>query len=374
MTELGVYVHVPFCRHRCDYCAFATYTDRDALMERYVAACVTELGAAVRSGALLGATSVFVGGGTPSRLPAAWLARILAAVPLAPGAEVTVECNPEDASPERLAAYRKAGVTRLSLGVQSTRPHVLAALGRRHDPASVPRALGAAADAGIPRVNVDLIYGAAGESDDDWRATLDEVLSLPHPPGHVSAYALTVEPGTPLARDAARHPDEDVQAARYELADALLGAAGYQWEEISNWALPGQECRHNGLYWRQGDYLGIGSAAHSHRSEDDAGRRWWNVRTPERYVAAIEAGRSPVAGEELVSGERRELERLMLSLRTPEGVPHWSLPDAAELEGLVERRGDVVVLTVRGRLVANTLSSMLRPAWFAAGVGGAARA
>ncbi len=359
MRELGVYVHVPFCRHRCDYCAFATYTDRDRLMARYVAACVADVARAVRVGELVEATSVFFGGGTPSRLPAPWLSRILAAIPRTADAEVTVECNPEDASPERLAAYRAAGVTRMSFGVQSTAPHVLASLGRRHRPESVPRAVEAAATAGFSHVNVDLIYGAASETDEDWAGTIDDVLSLPHPPGHVSAYALTVEPGTPLARDPARHPDDDVQASRYEVAESKLSAAGYGWEEVSNWARPGHGCRHNQLYWRQGDYVGIGSAAHSHLGGACAGRRWWNVRTPDRYVAALEAGRSPVAGEERVEGDRYELERLMLSLRTPAGVPGSALPDAAELDGLVVRERGRAVLTVSGRLVLNAVSSML---------------
>lgn len=354
----GVYVHVPFCRHRCDYCAFATYTDRDSLMGRYVDACVAELEAASGAGDIDAATSVFFGGGTPSRLAPGELARILEAVPRAPDAEVTVECNPEDASPERLAAYRSSGVTRMSFGVQSTATHVLAALGRRHLPEAVPRALGAAASAGFDRVNVDLIYGAAGETDDDWERTLHDVVSQPGAPGHVSAYALTVEPGTPLAADPARHPDDDVQAARYERTHAVLTSAGYRWEEVSNWALPGHGCRHNQLYWRHGEYRGIGSAAHSHR----AGRRWWNVRTPDRYIAAIEAGRSPTAAEELVQGESRELERLMLSLRTPDGVPADALPDVDALvaDGLVEREGERAVLTVRGRLMANALSALLR--------------
>ncbi|MGH8987897.1 MAG: radical SAM family heme chaperone HemW [Acidimicrobiales bacterium] len=358
-AELGVYVHVPFCRHRCDYCAFATYTDRDALMARYVAACVADVTHLVETGALAEATSVFFGGGTPSRLPAPWLARVLGAIPRALDAEVTVECNPEDAIPERLGTYRAAGVTRMSFGVQSMVPHVLASLGRRHDPETVPRAVEAAAAAGFARVNVDLIYGAAGETDDDWARTVDDVLSLAHPPSHVSAYALTVEPGTPLALDRRRHPDDDVQAARYEAVDVRLSAAGYRWEEVSNWALPAHGCRHNQLYWRQGEYLGVGSAAHSHRGDARAGRRWWNVRTPERYVAAIEAGRSPVAGEERVEGDGRELERLMLSLRTPAGVPEAALGEADELDGLVVREGGRAVLTVRGRLMANAVSSML---------------
>lgn len=355
--ELGVYVHVPFCHHRCDYCAFATYTDRDHLMARYVDACVAELAQSRDAGDLPGATSVFFGGGTPSRLPADELCRVLAAVPLAPGAEVTVECNPEDAAGGRFATYREAGVNRISLGVQSTHRHVLRALGRRHDPESVIRAVELVASAGIEELNVDLIYGAVGETDRDWARTLEDVLSLPVRPTHVSAYALTVEPGTPLAGDPARRPDDDVQAVRYEMAEAALGAAGYEWEEVSNWALPGHGCRHNQLYWRQGNYLGIGSAAHSHRN----GRRWWNVRTPDRYVAAVEEGRSPVAGEEHVAGGAAAFERLMLSLRTPEGVADESLPDAPELDGLVVRAGGRAVLTVRGRLLANAVTHLLRP-------------
>jgi putative oxygen-independent coproporphyrinogen III oxidase len=224
------------------------------------------------------ATTVFFGGGTPSLVPAEALMMVLDAVPLAAGAEVTVECNPDTVTPGLLAAYRTHGVNRLSLGVQSMVPHVLAALGRTHDPANVRRAVALARDAGFPTFNLDLIYGAVGESLDDWRRTLDAALALDPP--HVSAYALTVEAGTPLADDPARHPDDDTQAAEYEIADAAFSAAGLANYEISNWARPGHECQHNLLYWRQGDYLGIGCAAHSHRS----GRRWWNVRTPERYI------------------------------------------------------------------------------------------
>jgi putative oxygen-independent coproporphyrinogen III oxidase len=357
VTPFGVYVHVPFCRHRCDYCAFATYTDRDHLMGRYVDASVAEIERAVDAGELPPATSVFFGGGTPSRLAADELCRILDAVPRAPGAEVTVECNPEDASAARFAAYRTAGVTRISLGVQSTAPHVLAGLGRRHDPAAVRRAADLVAGAGFASYNLDLIFGGAGETDDDWARSLDDVLALPSPPPHVSAYALTVEPGTPLAADRTRHPDDDVQAARYERADAVLTAAGYRWEEVSNWALPGHDCRHNRLYWAQGDYRGIGSAAHSHHR----GRRWWNVRTPDRYVDAVERGRPVAAGEEVLDAGQRQFERLVLSLRTPDGVPAAALDDVGELarQGLVVRRGNRAVLTVRGRLLANAVTARL---------------
>jgi len=354
-TPFGVYVHVPFCRHRCDYCAFATYTDRDHLMEEYAAACVTEIRRATEREGLPEATSVFVGGGTPSRLPADLLVSVLDAIPTADGVEVTVECNPEDVTAELLATYRHAGVTRISLGVQSTVGHVLVGLGRRHGPAHVTGAAALVAAAGFDSWNMDLILGGAGERDEDWERSLSDVLGLASPPPHVSAYALTVEPGTPLDRAPDRHPDDDVQAGRYEMADRILSAAGYRWEEISNWALPGHECRHNRLYWDQGAYRGIGSAAHSHRG----GRRWWNVRTPDRYVALVAADRSTTAGEEVLDGDRRRFEALALALRMPSGVPGEALPEHPDLVGLVERDGGRAVLTVRGRLLANAVTGYL---------------
>jgi putative oxygen-independent coproporphyrinogen III oxidase len=355
-APFGVYLHVPFCRFRCDYCAFATYTDRDHLMEDYAAACVTELGRARTDEGLPAATSVYFGGGTPSRLPADLLVEILDAVVRVEGAEVTVECNPEDATPERLATYLSGGVTRISLGVQSTVPHVLDGLGRRHGAAQVTDAADAVAGAGFATWSMDLIIGGFGESDDDWEQSLTDVIGRPHPPPHVSAYSLTVEPGTPLAADPERHPDDDTQARRYERADRILTGAGYRWEEISNWARPGHECRHNGLYWEQGDYRGIGSAAHSHR----AGRRWWNVRTPERYIARIGSGRPATAGQEVLTVGQRHFEGLALRLRTPVGVPAASLPDDPDLAGLVERAEDRAVLTVRGRLLANAVTARLQ--------------
>jgi putative oxygen-independent coproporphyrinogen III oxidase len=354
-VTFGVYVHVPFCRFRCDYCAFATYTDRDHLMEEYASACVTEIGRARTAEGMPPATSVYFGGGTPSRLPADLLVGILDAVPRSAGAEVTVECNPEDVTPERLATYVSGGVTRVSLGVQSTVGHVLAGLGRRHGVGQVVEAASAAAGAGLASWSMDLMIGGAGERDADWERSLGDVLGLADPPPHLSAYSLTVEPGTPLAADAARHPDDDVQARRYEWTDALLTDAGYRWEEISNWARPGHQCRHNALYWDQGDYRGIGSAAHSHRS----GRRWWNVRTPDRYVAEVRRGQTATAGEEVLTEEQRRFEALALRLRTPAGVPSDALPDDPDLDGLVERLGGRAVLTLRGRLLANAVTTRL---------------
>jgi oxygen-independent coproporphyrinogen-3 oxidase len=361
-----VYVHVPFCASRCDYCDFATWTDRTHLAREYVDACVRDL----ERRALPPATSVFFGGGTPSLLDACLLVRILDATPRAPDAEVTVECNPDSVDRDKLAAYADAGVNRVSFGVQSMRPHVLAALGRTHDPVNVARAIGSARAAGITRINVDLIYGTPGESVDDWSTTLDAALALG--PTHVSAYALTVEPGTPLGRAVAAGqraaPDDDDQADKYELADDRLHAAGFEWYEISNWARPGDACRHNLLYWEQAPYVGVGCAAHGHTvRRDGSARRWWNVRTPERYVAAIDAGQSPEAGQEVLDPVARVSERLALAMRTRNGVTRGERgADAPRVVacidelvdgGLLEPFGDRVVLTRRGRLLASDVGA-----------------
>jgi oxygen-independent coproporphyrinogen-3 oxidase len=350
-AEFGVYIHVPFCRHRCDYCAFATWTDRDHVIDDYLAALRHDIGRAA-AGGMPAATSVFVGGGTPTRVPAEGLASVLATVPLLEGAEVTVECNPDDVTVEMMSVYREAGVTRVSIGVQSMVQHVLGILGRTHDPSNVERAIDAVRAAGIPTFNLDLIYGSVGESVDDWAATVGAALELDPP--HISAYGLTVEAGTPLADDPARTPDDDVQAEMYEVVDDLLTAAGLANYEVSNWARPGHECRHNRLYWAQGDYRGFGSAAHSHR----AGRRWWNVRTPERYVKLALAGESTEAAGEDLDADTRRVEGLQLRLRTREGIPAADL-DTTDLDGLVEMRGDNVVLTRAGRLLANEVAMRL---------------
>jgi len=382
-AEFGIYVHVPFCTRRCDYCAFATWTDRFHLVDDYVQACATELGWAVLEG-MAPATSVFFGGGTPSLLSPSQLSVVLSSIPTQAGAEVTVECNPDTVDAAKLRGYREAGVTRLSFGVQSMVPHVLAGLGREHSVGGVRDAVEAAASAGFAdSYNVDLIFGGAGETRADWEATLSAVTGLAGPPAHVSAYALTVEPGTPLARDRGRHPDPDDQADKYLMADEVLSGSGRPWYEISNWSRPGQECRHNQLYWSQGQYLGIGCAAHSHRVDPASGgaRRWWNVRTPERYVGLVSAGRSPeAAGEDLDPSTRRR-EALELSLRTRGGVPVEALPgwsDDPVLRDLVEPvrlagpapvggpglpapagSGGRLVLTRAGRLLANEVAIRL---------------
>jgi oxygen-independent coproporphyrinogen-3 oxidase len=289
-------------------------------------------------------------------VPAADLVSVLDRVPRAPGCEVTVECNPDDVTRQLVDTYLAGGVNRISLGVQSTSPHVLAALGRTHDRANVERAVEVFGASGLPTFNLDLIYGGAGETLDDWTRTLDEALALDPP--HVSAYALTVEAGTPLAADTARHPDDDDQADKYLAATERLGASGLEWYEISNWARPGHECRHNLLYWTMGEYQGLGCAAHSHRD----GRRFWNLRTPDRYLDAVSAGVSVEAADERLDDEARALEALQLQVRTRAGVPAAAL-DAAELPGLVEPAPGApgrLVLTVDGRLLANEVALRLR--------------
>jgi putative oxygen-independent coproporphyrinogen III oxidase len=362
VRPFGVYVHVPFCRRRCDYCAFATWTDRDHLWERYVAACRAELASLAGPARTSGpATSVFFGGGTPSLLPAELLVSIIEAlresVGIVAAAEVTVECNPETVSAAKLAQYKAHGVTRLSFGAQSMVPHVLQALGRQHDPASVRRAAELAGEAGYANAyNVDLIFGAAGETIGDWQASLDGALALHPRPAHISAYALTVEPGTPLATQPSRHPSDDDQAEKYLLTEAVLSEAGFEWYEISNWAMPGARCAHNLLYWSQGEYRGIGCAAHSHAiSPDGSARRWWNVRTPERYCRLMETGSPVEAAGETLGPEQRAWEELVLILRTSQGVPAGAAPDELYDAGMVELQtgGTRAVLTPKGRLLAN---------------------
>jgi putative oxygen-independent coproporphyrinogen III oxidase len=353
-AAFGVYLHVPFCAARCDYCSFATWTDRHHLTEAYLAACGSDADRLVAAG-MPEATSVFVGGGTPTLVPPAALVAVLDRVPRAAGCEVTVECNPDDVTAELLDAYAGGGVTRVSIGVQSTSAHVLAALGRTHDRGNVERAVDLVRRAGIATFNLDLIYGGAGESLEDWCRTLDDALALEPP--HVSAYALTVEAGTPLAADPERHPDDDDQADKYLAATERLGGAGLDWYEISNWARPGHECRHNLLYWTMGEYQGIGCAAHSHRG----GRRSWNVRTPDRYIDLVTAQAPVEAADERLDDAGRALEGLQLALRTRAGVPAAAL-DPATLPGLVEPAADPsrLVLTVAGRLLANEVALRLR--------------
>jgi putative oxygen-independent coproporphyrinogen III oxidase len=309
--------------------------------------------------------SVFVGGGTPTLLPADDLAGVLRDVgdllPLAPDAEVTVEANPETVTVEALATLVEAGVNRVSMGAQSFAPHVLAFLERRHDPESPLRAVADARAAGVARINLDLIYGTPTETDQDWRRSLALVLEAGTE--HVSAYALTLEANTPYAADVRAGvkpaPDDDVAAERMAGADATLAAAGFERYEISNWAKPGEACRHNLTYWHGGNWLGIGAGAHAHW----AGRRWWSLRAPARYADAALAGESTTAGQEHLHAATRRTERLFLGLRLADGVLRADvepLDDArvATLvrHGLVADDGARLRLTAAGRPLANAVT------------------
>jgi putative oxygen-independent coproporphyrinogen III oxidase len=369
----GVYVHVPFCAARCSYCDFNTYVPALGGDERaaFVQAALRELRLArgVLGDRAPAAGTVFFGGGTPTLLGPGQLAALLdgvrASFGIAHGAEVTVEANPESVDARSLRALREAGFTRVSLGMQSARAHVLRELDRRHTPGRAVAAAAAAREAGFEHVSLDLIYGAGGERDADWEASLRAALRAGV--DHLSAYGLTVEPGTRLharvrAGEAAA-PDDDVLARRYRIADALLGEAGMGWYEISNWARgDGARSRHNLGYWRSADWWGAGPGAHSHVG----GVRWWNVLHPRAYAARLAAGRSPAAGRERLGPAERRTERIMLGLRLADGL---ALDD--DLSARAARQAEAgrldagalaagrAVLTLDGRLVGDAVARAL---------------
>jgi len=366
--RFGVYLHVPFCATRCGYCDFNTYTPGElggADPDGWLAAVRAELAqAAARLGTAPAADTVFVGGGTPSLLGARRLAAVLDAVRdafgLARGAEVTTEANPESTSPGLFDALRCAGYTRLSLGMQSVAPRVLAVLDRVHSPGRAVAAASEAMAAGFRHVNLDLIYGTPGESDDDLRRSVDAALGAGV--DHVSAYALVVEDGTALARRVRRGelaaPDDDVLARRYELLDGRLSAAGFRWYEVSNWSRPGGECRHNLGYWDGGEWWGAGPGAHSYVGST----RWWNVKHPGAYGQLLAGRTLPVADFEQLGAAQAHTEDVMLRLRLRRGLPSAVLTDSerrrAEVsisDGLLDRDGDRLVLTDRGRLLADAV-------------------
>jgi oxygen-independent coproporphyrinogen-3 oxidase len=369
-TPFGAYVHVPFCTTRCGYCDFNTYTLDElqgTTQQQYVGAVLTEINLARRvvpHAAPL--STVFFGGGTPTLLNAQDQVLILKALSeafgLAEDAEVTTEANPESVNPGQLAALRAAGVNRVSFGMQSAVPHVLATLDRVHTPGRGVDVVAEARAAGFASVSVDLIYGTPGESLDDWRASLEAAIALE--PDHISAYALIVEDGTALARRIARGElpvvDDDDQAAKYELADRLLAAAGYDWYEVSNWARASRDrSRHNLAYWSGYDWWGFGPGAHSHVG----GVRWWNVKHPRAYDERLAAGLSPALAREELDASTRTVERVLLEVRLREGLPVDVLSRAARAdcesllaEGLLEPdalASGRVVLTLRGRLLTD---------------------
>ena len=374
----GVYVHVPFCSVRCGYCDFNTYTADElgegATRASYADTAIAEIELAARMlaahGDLPTVETVFFGGGTPTQLPSADLVRVLDALGstfgLDPGAEVTTEANPDSVTPASLAELRDGGFTRISFGVQSAVPHVLATLDRTHDPARVPEAVRWAREAGFDQLSVDLIYGTPGESLDDWSASLDHALALEL--DHVSAYALIVEEGTALARRVTRGeiaaPDDDLMADKYLMADDVLTSAGLGWYELSNWARDdAARCRHNLLYWHSADWLGIGPGAHSHVG----GVRWWNVKHPAAYAQRLAAGESPMHDHEVLDPYTSVLERVMLEARLREGLPlgileggRGAVPGLTD-RGLVQVTGDHLVLTREGRLLADAVVRDLTP-------------
>lgn len=371
----GIYLHVPFCRVRCGYCDFNTYTLGElgpgAGLTSYADTAIREIELA---GRVLGQArprvdTVFVGGGTPTMLPAADLLRMVDALRvqfgLADDVEITTEANPDSVTPQSLETLAAGGFTRISLGMQSAVPHVLNTLERTHDPAGVERAVSAAKTVGL-HTSVDLIYGTPGESLDDWRRSLDAAIALE--PGHISAYALVVEEGTKLAAQVRRGqvamPDDDDEADKYELADSLLSQAGYAWYEVSNWSrTPEERCRHNELYWSDANWWGIGPGAHSHIG----GVRWWNVKHPRAYAQRLASDASPGAGRELLTDSQRYDERVLLLVRRRAGLPVDML-DAqgrSAVAGLIadeltDGRAAIgsrprVILTLRGRLLADTV-------------------
>jgi oxygen-independent coproporphyrinogen-3 oxidase len=373
-APFGVYVHVPFCRTRCGYCDFNTYTAAElgsgASRDSYPGLAIEEirLAARVLRGQAGPVQTVFFGGGTPTLLPPGQLAAILRAIDaelgLARDAEVTAEANPETIDEQALAELRAGGVTRLSIGMQSAVPHVLAVLERVHEPGRPERCVAWARAAGFDRLSLDLIYGTPGESDADWQASLDAALAAD--PDHISAYSLIVEDGTRLAAKIRRGelpaPDDDVLADRYLIADDTLATAGLAWYEVSNWAEgPGSRCRHNQLYWTGGDWWGVGPGAHSHVG----GTRWWNVRHPAAYARRIGIGASPGQAREVLTAAEQATERIMLATRLAAGCPVADLTPAgraaaqqAAADGLISETalGDGTVrLTRQGRLLADAV-------------------
>lgn len=369
-TPLSIYLHVPFCSTRCGYCDFNTYTASELEGSRpadYLRAAhaEVELAARVLDGRAPAASTVFVGGGTPTLLAGSELVGLLDhvrdAFGLEPGAEVTTEANPETVTPALLDELLAGGFTRLSLGMQSSAEHVLRVLERRHTPGRALEVARMAHAAGFGDVSLDLIYGTPGESLDDWRRSLDAALSVE--PEHISAYALIVEDGTRLARQvrtgALPMTDDDDLADKYLLAEQVLVAAGLENYEVSNWSRGVEHrARHNMAYWKGHTWWGIGPGAHSHA----AGVRWWNVRHPRSYAAALDAGRTPAAARELVAPADRRVERVLLELRLADGLP-WTVltdselrrvPDLVE-KGLAVITHDELVLTLQGRLLADAV-------------------
>ena len=372
--RLSFYIHIPYCVKRCGYCDFNTYTpaelqgpDLESVSKNYISAVLKEIELAQKTVGAAEVPSIFFGGGTPSLMPAAELARVIQEIrerfELSPDIEITIEVNPDSVSLDFLEKMRQAGANRISMGMQSAVPHVLKVLDRTHNPENVSTAVEKARQAGFEHVSVDLIYGAPGESISDWQQSVTSALQLPI--DHISAYALIIEKGTKLAAQISRGevqmpPDEET-AEKYLIADSAFEAAGFNWYELSNWSKPGGQCRHNIAYWNGSMWWGVGPGAHSYFDN----RRWWNVKHPATYQQKINAGESPVQSEEILSEENLADEYLMLQIRRREGIPHRNLKDsqvsrAAEYVDSghldqAEWTAQKLVLTQQGRLIADRI-------------------
>ncbi len=373
----GIYVHVPYCRVRCGYCDFNTYTVEElgsgASQATWAESAITEVRQARRvlGDVDLPVSTVFFGGGTPTLLPPAELGVVVASIAaefgLTRDAEITTESNPDSVAVWDLDHLRGVGFNRISFGMQSAVPHVLATLDRTHDPLRVPAAVGWARSAGFEQVSLDLIYGTPGESREDWAVSVDAALACE--PDHLSAYALIVEDGTALARAVRRGelpaPDDDDLADKYVATEDRLGEAGLSWYEVSNWARDDEaRCRHNLGYWNGDDWWGIGPGAHSHVG----GVRWWNVKHPAAYAERLREGRSPAHAREVLTDEDRRTERVLLELRLATGLDRdvldetgrAAVPDLVR-RGLLVADAPVLRLTLGGRLLADAVVRDLLP-------------
>ena len=372
---LSFYIHIPYCIKRCGYCDFNTYTPGELKLgsavaevsEGYIDLMLREIEMARETSTAEFVPTIFVGGGTPTLMEPTDLGRVITKISqlftLLPDAEITIEANPDSVSESSLRQLREVGFNRISFGMQSAVPHVLAALDRTHDPANVAKAVQWARAAGFAEVSVDLIYGAPGESLGDWQQTLDTALELPIT--HISAYALIVEAGTKLGSQVKRGevvmPDDDETAEKYLMADRAFTAAGFEWYELSNWSKPGSASRHNLVYWVGADWWGVGPGAHSHI----AGRRWWNVKHPKSYGELINSGSAPLLDQEVLTESEKESERIMLAIRLRDGIALASLSakqllraepfrDRGALSAELWADGSLG-LTLEGRLIADLI-------------------
>lgn len=372
--RLSFYIHIPYCVKRCGYCDFNTYTpaelqgpDLASVSAHYIDAAISEIEMARQTVGIAEVPTIFFGGGTPSLMPASELARVISAIRenfnLANNAEITIEVNPDSVNEQFLQHMRAAGATRISMGMQSAVPHVLATLDRTHKPENVVRAVELARQSGYEHVSVDLIYGTPGESFADWKASVDAALALPI--DHISAYALIVERGTKLAAQIARGelmmPSDDETAEKYLYADESFEKSGFSWYELSNWSKPGGECRHNIAYWDGSSWWGIGPGAHSYFGSE----RWWNIKHPKSYQERIRSKESPIQEKETLSVENKADEFILLQIRRREGISHSQLTKTqlAVAESFVTT-GDLdrdswaqkkLVLSKNGRLIADRI-------------------